>query len=444
MLQNQGTFEWPEGIQLVEGRMYSGPKSCVPTPLQKEWIRVVHAELGHAGFERTWNVMQKWFEWGNEEEAKNFTKKVSQECDTCQACKRPRNLLGLIVLAPIPPAVMANVAIDVFNMPAVKFENQPYDCMIVCVDRHSGWLIAVPGLTRGLTGAKVAKAMLKEWAILGVPARITSDQGSHFVNAWWKTMCAHLGITHIYTQPYHHQANGRAEMAGQQIKEVLRKLNADQQINWVEALPRAVRLIHDMPGESGLSPYEILFGRERFCARVPYTPPRECEDAKEFFERISALDEKIAESLNEMHAKKAGRVNFKRKSQEEYPIGTLVWYYRPENTGGKIDSRWLGPAEVLAREGAHSYKIRTGQNSTIKAHSNFLKKYWPDTHAEICKPMFFHKRTVRLPGEQTTQLQVEEIKGFRVEGDGRPTFLAKKNRGRPRKCRIFAPRRFCK
>ena len=109
---------------------------------------------------------------------------------------------------------MANVAIDVFQMPSAKVEGRTFDCMVVCVDRHSGWLVVVPEMYQGLTGTKVAKAMSREWQFFGVPARITSDQGPHFANSWWRTMCGILGITHVYTQPYHHQANGRAERAG--------------------------------------------------------------------------------------------------------------------------------------------------------------------------------------------------------------------------------------
>ena len=157
--------------------------------------------------------------------------------------------------------------------------------MVVCVGRHSGWIVAIPETYNGLTGMKVAKEMLKvQWRPFGIPTRITSDQGSHFVNNWWKTMCAMLGINHIYTQPYHHQANGRAERAGQKIMKILRKLHADGTINWVEALPRVIDKIHDTPGETGLSPYEILFGRERFMADVPYKPPKDSEDAQDFLE----------------------------------------------------------------------------------------------------------------------------------------------------------------
>jgi hypothetical protein len=69
------------------------------------------------------------------------------------------------------------------------------DMMAVCVDRHSGWIVAVPVQNKGLTGAKVAKVMLKyQWSPFGIPSIITSDQGSHFTGEWWRTMDANLGI----------------------------------------------------------------------------------------------------------------------------------------------------------------------------------------------------------------------------------------------------------
>ena len=433
---------WPEGLQVVDGRMFFGPKLCVPTPLQKEWIRKQHSLLGHPGYERLWFLLQKFFEWGKESEANAFAKRVSQECDTCQACVRPRNRFGPIVSAPIPPALMANVALDVFQMPRVKVGERSYDCMVVCVDRHSGWLVVIPELYQGLTGSKVAKAMLKEWYAFGIPTRITSDQGAHFANSWWRTMCAALGITHIYTQPYHHQANGRAERAGQQILEVLRKFHTDDKLNWVEALPRVLRIIHDTPGESGLTPYEILFGRERFLAHVPYDPPRVCEDAQEFFEHQDEVDQKVANVLNSLHERRANSVNARRKDSKALPIGTLVWYRRPEGTGGKMDSRWLGPCEVTRREGEHSYEIRTGQKTFIKAHRTFLKEYWPDTHSEECKPMYHHKRTVPLEKETSTELRVGKILGHTVDEDGKILFLTQRQGERVDQAEHLPPQDF--
>jgi hypothetical protein len=96
-------------------------------------------------------------------------------------------------------------------------------------------------------------------------------------------MNANLGIRQAYAIAKHHQANGKAKMAGQQIMERLRKIQIQDKINWVGSLPAVLDRIHDIPGETGLSPYQILFGRDRPLINIPYQPPRECEDAQQFF-----------------------------------------------------------------------------------------------------------------------------------------------------------------
>ena len=67
---------------------------------------------------------------------------------------------------------------DLFSLPPVVQDGKTLDTLIVCVDRHSGWIVAIPERKVGLTGAKVALAMVKhQWRPFGVPSVITSDQG---------------------------------------------------------------------------------------------------------------------------------------------------------------------------------------------------------------------------------------------------------------------------
>ena len=122
-----------------------------------------------------------------------------------------------------------------------------------------------------------------QWRPFGVPATISSDQGSHFISSWWDTLCHLMGIRQAYSQAYHHQAIGRAERAGQQIMEKLRKLQVHDKVNWVETLPRVLDRIHDLPGETGFTPSEILFGRHRPLSGLPLPIPHVCEDALQFF-----------------------------------------------------------------------------------------------------------------------------------------------------------------
>ena len=129
---------------------------------------------------------------------------------------------------------------------------------------------------------------------------------------------------------------------------------------------------------------------------------------------MAANDRRVAEALAETHEKNATRINVKRKNFDIFPEGSLVWYKRPEGSGNKLDSRWLGPAEVLRRQGENSYEIRTGQNSRIMAPASFLKKYWPDTQNEECKPMYFHKRTVQIPEAEVMEPQVKRLLQRRV------------------------------
>ena len=65
-------------------------------------------------------------------------------------------------------------------------------------------------------------------------------------------------------------------------------------MSWVDVLPQILDRIHDTPGEAGLSPYQILFWRERPLAGVPYQPHVECEHAQAFFERQKVVDRVVA------------------------------------------------------------------------------------------------------------------------------------------------------
>jgi len=220
---------------------------------------------------------------------------------------------------------MSSVALDIFHMPKTTYDGEPYDCFSLCVDRHSGWTVAILALNKGLTGSKVAKDMLRyQWRPFGIPTKITCDQGAHFAGAWWNTMCENLGIKLSFSKAYHHQANGRAEVAGQQIKERMRKLMTQDHVNWVEVLPCVLDRLHDVVGESGFSPYEILFGRQRPIGNLPFTPTSMCEDAQTFFSRMREMDQRVAKNLNDLHFKRISYQNSKVAEKDSFKIGDKV------------------------------------------------------------------------------------------------------------------------
>lgn len=247
---------------------------------------------------------------------------------------------------------------------------------LLCVDRHSSWTIARPTQKEGLTGEKAAQLLLDgSWGEMGVPGIITSDQGPQFASQWWETMCQRLGIRQVFSQAHRPQANGRAEVAGRVLQDILRKLALDNRVNWVEALPRALRIHHDTVDPiMGITPYQAMFGRERNLGGLPLTNKRECREASEFFDHMAEVDYLVALAFNEAHKEMARIVNARRTSRPPYAIGDWVFVRRPKGVGGhKLQTWWRGPYKVISRKGADSYIIRESMTGPLEVHADQLK-----------------------------------------------------------------------
>ena len=208
-------------------------------------------------------------------------------------------------MTPIPDRVMFSVALDIFSMPEAEWEGVVYDAFLLCVDRHSGWIIARPTQKNGLTGQKAAHLLLDSgWGEMGIPGIVTSDQGPQFVAQWWETMCARLGMWTVYSQAHRPQANGRAEVAGRVLLDLLRALVLDQNLNWVQVLPRALRIHHDtIDPNLGMTPYQVEFGRDRALGGLPGGCERECQEAQGFFESMDEIDRAVDRKMKVAHAK---------------------------------------------------------------------------------------------------------------------------------------------
>ena len=185
----------------------------------------------------------------------------------------------------------------------------------------------------------------------------------------------------------------------------------------------ALDRLHDAKGPSGMNPYEVLFGRPRALANKPYEPEKKCEDAIEFFARMKALDEILANAINEEHEKKAERANRGLGKPTPFAPGDVAWYRRPENSGGPLDSRWLGPVEIVSRTGDNSYEIRVKPGKVMGANRCDLKPYVPDKYNKDPVPLFFHRRTVIDDDALPDEFEVVRILDHRINKKGDVEFL---------------------
>jgi hypothetical protein len=239
-------------------------------------------------------------------------------------------------------------------------------------------------------------------------------------------MCALHGVRQAYSQAYHHAATGRAEVAGEQIQKRLRKLQAEEGVCWVPALPRAVQQIHDVPGQGGLSPYQILYGRERPMAGVPYEPPKVMPDAAAFFKHQREVDAKVAKVLEDLHVKRAEQVNQNRREPPPLKPGDRVWWLRPRSrTGEKLETYWIGPSVVRQRVGEHSYMVEVAEGRTIPVHRCHLKPHVQDELLGKPVKLFQYRQAVPEVDLAPDEWFVDKIINHRRDANGDWEFLVK-------------------
>ena len=223
---------------------------------------------------------------------------------------------------------------------------------------------------------------MKQWlSVYDVPTEITTDHDPEFTGAWFNTLCAGLGISTAYTKVFRSQTNGRAEVAGHQILEILRKIHAGSTLqgnnpSWVMHLPSVVRGYFQKPGHLGLSPHQILFRRDKIGPAPCLPPTSEAACATQWLQEMRDMD-RLVKRLQEQQLKAYEvRYNKHRQPSSEYFPGDLVWVrmQRPPVTGA-LDPFWIGPCDVISRKGRDTYIIGSDDHTTHEKHVSELKIY---------------------------------------------------------------------
>ena len=343
-----------------------------------------------------WDKMQQDLEWRFKFPPGYYAvlDKYCSDCAVCRATKSPNHsTAGNPVYTAIPEAPMRSVAIDVFAMPEVTVEGETYDCVILAVDRHSGYIPVVPGKKSktkdkkdrngvGLQAKTDANAMIRHWlTIFDVPAVICSDRGSQFVRTWFKTICKHMGIRRAKTVAYHSRSNGRAEVAGRRMFENFRQLHIDEpRPNWYNSLWRVLQAYHDLAGPTGLSPHRILFQRDRVSRTLPsLNHGKVARDASAMMAEADDTAAKVCKALQDQHEKRAKYI--KQGKVQKYALRDTVWVERHHKdvVSWHRQASWYVPRVIVRKVGQDVYAVRVGDNKILDRHHTQLRPREPDS-----------------------------------------------------------------
>ena len=292
-----------------------------------------HHHMMHPGVRKQAIDMQRRFEI-DEIGLYNAIKRVKKGCSVSQACNPDnRNVRGEAQWTLVPDQPMESVAMDVFSMPEVHIGKDVFDCVVLCVDRHSSYVVAIEARQRGLLDKEPAVTEIPPWlTVFGVPRTICSDYGSQFTGSSFKAMCSFMGIRHAKSVAYLSRSNGRAEVAARQLFEKPQKIHLTNKLrNWYEEMWLAFKARNDTPEPGELSPDRILFGRDPLGRRPPLSGDGMAMDAKEFFLRQETATREICQQLEKEHAVRAKTAP--KSAPHKFRMGHPVWVHRPRPMG---------------------------------------------------------------------------------------------------------------
>ena len=190
-------------------------------------------------------------------------------------------------------------------------------------------------------------------------------------------MCSLLGIRHAKSVAYLSRSNGRAEVAGRQLFQKLRKIHiTNPRRNRFEEMWPALKAHHDTPTPGGLSPHQILFGRDPLGRGLPLSGDGMAMD--------EATARNIRQQLEKEHAER--QKSAPSSTSEKFRVRDPVWVIRPRPMGTHRTKTWFTPGEVVRRIGEDTYRIKVGHGQFRERHESQLRVREPDLRGQHVSP----------------------------------------------------------
>ncbi|CAB0031417.1 unnamed protein product [Trichogramma brassicae] len=174
--------------------------------------------------------------------------KFCSACEVCQRYKVPQTGPTGLMTRRVVDRPWVVVAADMMEFPRSKNQNK---YLLVFQDLFTRWIEVVP--LKKATGANVLRAfeelVLFRWE---TPEFFLTDNGKEFDNGLLNEALEEYGVKHLFTPPYHAQANP-VERSNRTLKTMIASFVNDKHDEWDRYLPqfRYAESLAKMDGNSG-------------------------------------------------------------------------------------------------------------------------------------------------------------------------------------------------
>ncbi len=215
-----------------------------------------HPMAGHFGMENTIQRILDHFHWpGLDAEIKRFCR----ICPTCQQTSPRRPPPSPLIPQPVIDVPFEQIGMDLVG-PLPK-SARGHEHILVILDYAPRYPEAIP--LRAANAKNIARELFLLASRVGIPKEILTDQGTHFMSWVMADLCRLLQVQQLRTSVYHPQADGLVERFNQTLKQMLRRVVAEDGCDWDLMITYMLFGIREVPQAStGFTPFELLFGRQ--------------------------------------------------------------------------------------------------------------------------------------------------------------------------------------
>lgn len=334
-------------------------RAVIPINLRARMLQEGHRAAAHGGAEKTLQALAARCYW---KEMEADTRAFVRACGQCASRNGHRPLIRQGELDGDAAYVNHIVALDLVG-PVLHAGQKRH--ILVVVDLFSRYAFAA--VLEDKAAGTVARAFSRYIATFGVPALVTSDQGTEFMGEF-KDLLKGLRVEQRRSASYHPQGNGIVERFNRTLGNGLAKVaqEASSGDNWPELLHEVVGAYNDAPHPrlAGLAPNELMFGRRML---APLVLALEGEAERTAASNTGALDHLLRahEAVTERRAQWAVRDNeLLWEHHPQFQVGDAVRLHRewqPGVTPKKLHNAWETRGTIASKIDDYNYRVTVTQ-----------------------------------------------------------------------------------